>query len=69
MSNQNIANVTLVAGGGVFTDDAGQTHFIKGYGAGKNRPLDLDPRIDLTQPIWEQVQKLAQQDADVKPES
>jgi hypothetical protein len=69
MSNQNMADVTLVAGGGVFTDDTGETHFIKGYGAGRNKPLDLDPRIDLTQPIWEQVQKLAQQDADVEHEA
>ncbi len=69
MSNQNMANVTLVSGGGVFTDEAGQTHFIKGYGAGRNSPLDLDPRIDLTQPIWEQVQKFAQQDADLEQEA
>ena len=69
MSEQNMANVTLIAGGGIFTDDAGQTHFIKGYGAGRNKPLDLDPRIDLTQPIWEQVQKLNQQDADLEHEA
>jgi hypothetical protein len=63
MSNPTMAEVTLVEGGGVFTDAAGQTHFIKGYGAGRDRQLDLDPRIDLTSPIWEQVQELAEQDA------
>ncbi len=57
-----MACVTLVAGGGIFTDDEGQTHFIAGYGSGKDRPLDLDPRIDLTHPIWEQVQRLARKD-------
>ncbi len=62
MGDQNMAEVTLVAGGGIFTDAAGQTHFIKGYGAGRNKQLDLDPRIDLTLPIWEQVQKLAEHD-------
>jgi hypothetical protein len=63
MSDQHMAEVTLVAGGGVFTDDAGQTHFIKGYGEGRGKPLDLDPRVDLTRPIWEQVQKLAEQES------
>jgi len=63
MSDQDLAEVTLVAGGGVFTDADGQTHFIKGYGAGRDRKLDLDPRIDLTRPIWEQVQKLEEHDS------
>jgi hypothetical protein len=64
MSNPKMAEVTLVEGGGVFTDDDGQTHFIKGYGFGRGKQeLDLDPRIDLTAPIWEQVQKLREQDA------
>jgi hypothetical protein len=69
MSIQKMAEVTLVDGGGVFTDDAGHNHFIKGYGAGREKKLDLDPRIDLTQPIWEQVQKLEQQDAAQKHEA
>jgi hypothetical protein len=69
MSSQNMADVTLAADGGVFTDAAGQTQFIKGYGTGKNKRLDLDPRINLTQPIWEQVQRLAQQDSDVEHEA
>jgi hypothetical protein len=69
MSDQDMAEVTLVEGGGVFTDASGQTHFIRGYGAGRNRPLDIDPRIDLTKPIWEQVQKLAQLDAELENEA
>lgn len=64
MSNPKMAEVTLVDGGGIFTDDDGQTHFIKGYGSGRGKlELDLDPRIDLTAPIWEQVLKLREQDA------
>ncbi len=64
MSDQQMAEVTLVEGGGIFTDTDGQTHFIKGYGAGRGKmELDLDPRIDLTAPIWEQVLKLRELDA------
>ena len=29
--------------------------FPRGYGAMRDVPLDLDPRIDLTQPIYEQA--------------
>jgi hypothetical protein len=68
MSDSTMAEVTLVAGGGIFTDAAGQTHFIKGYGAGRDSRLDLDPRIDLTRPIWEQVQKLAEHDSRLEDE-
>jgi hypothetical protein len=64
MSNPKMAEVTLVDGGGIFTDDDGQIHFIKGYGSGLTKELDLDPRIDLTAPIWEQVQRLRKQDAE-----
>jgi len=64
MSDQKMAKVTLVEGGGIFKDTSGETHFIKGYGFGRGKQLlDLDPRIDLTAPIWEQVQKLREQDA------
>jgi hypothetical protein len=63
MNNQQMAEVTLVDGGGVFTDASGQTHFIKGYGEGRAKHLELDPRIDLTLPVWEQAQKLAEQEA------
>jgi hypothetical protein len=70
MSDQQMAEVTLVEGGGVYTDADGQTHFIKGYGFGAGKlELDLDPRIDLTRPIWEQVQQLREQDAAVKSEA
>jgi len=62
MSNPKMAEVTLVDGGGIFTDDDGQIHFIKGYGSGLTKELDLDPRIDLTKPIWEQVQRLERLD-------
>jgi hypothetical protein len=60
MSKQ-MAQVTLVEGGGVFLDADGKSHFIKGYGQGQSSRLDLDPRVDLTRPIWEQVQKLAEE--------
>jgi len=63
MSDQQMAEVTLVEGGGIFKDNNGETHFIKGYGSGLTKELDLDPRIDLTAPIWEQVQKLRKLDA------
>ena len=69
MSDEDMAEVTLVEGGGEFTDSSGHTHFIHGYGAGRNRPLDLDSRIDLTKPIWEQVQKLSQQDSEFENEA
>lgn len=69
MSDQQMAEVTLVEGGGIFTDAEGQTHFIKGYGSGLSNELDLDPRIDLTRPIWEQVQKLHEQDAEIESEA
>lgn len=57
-ASQNV-EVTLVEGGGIFTDANGQQHFIKGYGQGRIHHLDLDPRIDLTRPIWQQAEKLA----------
>lgn len=64
MSKPQMAEVTLVEGGGIFKDANGETHFIKGYGSGLTKELDLDPRIDLTAPIWEQVQRLRKQDAE-----
>jgi len=62
MSKQNIADMTLAADGGTFTDGAGHSHFIEGYGASENSSLDLDPRIDLTKPIWSQSEQLRVQD-------
>lgn len=44
------------------TDENGKTYILHGYGAGKLRHLDIDPRIDLTKPIWDQVQRLARRD-------
>lgn len=37
----------------------------RGYGAMRDVPLNLDPRIDLTQPIYEQVLALEKTDQDV----
>ena len=36
----------------------------RGYGAMRDVPLNLDPRIDLTQPIYEQVLALEKVDKD-----
>jgi len=44
----------------IVSDEAGTSFTFKGRG---DRPtLDVDPRIDLTKPIWEQAQKLAVKD-------
>jgi hypothetical protein len=36
----------------------GREYRLRGYGWAKDSPLDLDPRIDLTKPIYEQAMKL-----------
>ena len=36
----------------------GREFKVHGYGAMRDTPLDLDPRIDLTQPIYEQAMRL-----------
>ena len=36
----------------------------RGYGAMRDVPLNLDPRIDLTRPIYEQVLALEKADKD-----
>lgn len=36
----------------------------RGYGSMRDIPLNLDPRIDLTKPIYEQVLALEQADKD-----
>jgi hypothetical protein len=46
----------------VFSDESGQRFTISGYGVATGLPAEIDPRIDLTQPIYEQVMKLAVQD-------
>ncbi len=52
--------VKQVGGDVIVSDEAGNSFTFKGRG---DRPtLDLDPRIDLTKPIWEQAQKLAVKD-------
>lgn len=40
----------------------GKVLVVRGFGCMKDHPLALDPRIDLTKPIYEQV--LALEDAD-----
>lgn len=40
----------------------GREYKLYGYGSGKDAPLDLDPRIDLTKPIYEQAMKLWEDD-------
>jgi hypothetical protein len=46
----------------IVIDDDGEEYVLHGFGWGKDFPLDIDPRIDLTKPIWEQAQRLAAQD-------
>jgi len=44
----------------VYTNENGESYTIRGRG---ERPgLEVDPRIDLTKPIYEQVIKLAAKD-------
>ncbi len=47
-----------------------RSDFMKAYEAGRPLALDLDPRIDLTKPIFAQAQKLQAKDrAEKKRES
>lgn len=41
----------------------GQEIKLRGYGSMRDKQLDLDPRIDLTKPIYEQAMKLWKEDA------
>ncbi|HZL27518.1 MAG TPA: hypothetical protein VFC39_13415 [Acidobacteriaceae bacterium] len=43
-----------------YTD--GREYKLYGYGSMKDQQLDLDPRIDLTKPIYEQAMKLWKED-------
>jgi hypothetical protein len=48
----------------VVVDDDGKEYVLHGFGwALDYGPLNLDPRLDLTKPIWEQVQRLDRIDA------
>jgi len=47
----------------IVIDENGNKRVLHGFGWGKDFPLDIDTRIDLTKPIWEQVQRLAAKDA------
>jgi hypothetical protein len=46
----------------VYTDETGQSYTIPGYEVETGLPPEIDPRIDLTKPIYEQVMKLAVKD-------
>jgi hypothetical protein len=50
-----------VNGNRILTDETGQTWTLPGPSDPSLR-LDIDPRIDLTKPIYEQVLKLAARD-------
>ena len=56
----SIGKVTIKIAGSdyIVSDESGQSYVLKGYGSGKGLPLNIDPRLDLTKPIYEQVQKL-----------
>ena len=58
-----IGKVTMqwVGNDRVYTDESGESFTLPGRLAGAPT-LDLDPRIDLTKPIYEQVLKLAAKD-------
>lgn len=51
----------FVDGKRVLTDESGQTWTLPGP-SGRPLLLDIDPRIDLTKPIYEQVLKLEAKD-------
>jgi len=44
----------------VYTNESGESYTIRGRGEGPG--LEVDPRIDLTKPIYEQAIKLAAKD-------
>lgn len=46
----------------IVVDENGKEYVLHGFGWAKDFPLDIDPRIDLTKPIWEQVQRLERLD-------
>ncbi len=50
----------------VFTDEAGVSFTIKGYGVETGLPEEVDPRIDLTKPMYDQVMKLDAKDKAAK---
>jgi len=52
--------VTRIGADTVYTNESGESYTIRGRGEGPG--LEVDPRIDLTQPIYEQVMKLAMKD-------
>jgi len=57
-----IENVTVqrIGTDTVYTNERGESYTIRGRGKGPG--LEVDPRIDLTKPIYEQAVKLAARD-------
>ncbi len=46
----------------VYTDETGASFILPGYAVKRGMGIELDPRIDLTQPIYEQAAKLDAED-------
>ena len=46
----------------VYTDESGQSYVLPGYAVKRGMGIELDPRIDLTKPIYDQVAKLDAKD-------
>jgi len=46
----------------VYTDESGASYVLPGYAVKRGIGIELDPRIDLTKPIYEQVLKLDAKD-------
>jgi len=60
MSAVGKVTVTRIGSDTVYTDESGQSYTIRGRGDSPG--LEIDPRIDLTKPIYEQVIRLAAKD-------
>jgi hypothetical protein len=46
----------------VYTDESGASYTLPGYAVKRGIGIELDPRIDLTKPIYEQAAKLDAKD-------
>ncbi len=57
---------TKVGNDMVFTDESGASYTLPGYAVESAMPHEIDSRIDLTQPIYDQVAKLALRDKAAK---
>jgi len=54
--------MTRVGDDMVVSDESGASYTIPGYAIKSGSPIEIDPRIDLTKPIYEQVMKLQAKD-------